>query len=65
LNGNRAEANNRYNQSLGVPVYRGRDAQETVLETGVIRYLYEARGQSVEEYKPDDMPELRADTNHK
>ena len=58
-NGNSSERSTVYRQRVGVPVYSGRDAQQRVLETGVIRRLYEVRGQNVEVYKPTDIPELQ------
>jgi hypothetical protein len=57
-NGNSSETNNQYRQKVGVPVYSGRDAQQRVLETGVVRRLYEVRGQNVRSFQPAEIPEL-------
>lgn len=51
-------ASSSYNQRVGVPVYSGRDAEQRVLDTGVIRDLYLVRGQNVATYKSTDIPEL-------
>lgn len=47
-----------YNQRVGVPVYSGKDTEQRVLDTGVIRDLYLVRGQNVATYKANDIPEL-------
>lgn len=46
------------NQRVGVPVYSGRDAEERVKETGVIRRLYQVKGAEVGDYRVEDVPEL-------
>jgi len=58
VNGTAEETNNLYKQRVGVPVYSGKDAQERVLETGVINQLYKVRGQNVDTYAPGEIPEL-------
>ncbi|HEY1350762.1 MAG TPA: hypothetical protein VGF67_14155 [Ktedonobacteraceae bacterium] len=46
------------NQRVGVPVYSGHDAEQRVIETGIIRRLYEVRGSEVGSYRAEDIPEL-------
>jgi len=46
------------NQRVGVPVYSGRDAEQRVLETGIIRRLYGVKGTEVGTYRVEDIPEL-------
>ncbi len=46
------------NQRVGVPVYSGRDAEERVKETGVIRQLYKVKGTEVRDYREEDVAEL-------
>ena len=43
---------------VGVPVYSGLDAEQRVFETGIIRRLYEVRGDSVGDYTEGEVPEL-------
>ena len=64
LNGNGTETNSSYKQRVGVPVYSGKDAQQRVLETGVIRQLYSVRGQNVDIYPSEEIPELADGRNH-
>ncbi len=64
LNGNGTETNGSYKQRVGVPVYSGKDAQQRVLETGVIRQLYGVRGQNVDIYPSEEIPELADGRNH-
>jgi len=47
-----------YTQMVGVPVYSGLDAEQRVYETGIIRRLYELRGDSVGDYSEEEVPEL-------
>jgi len=47
-------------QRVSIPVYSGQDAQERVIETGIISRLYQLRGQDTPIDSPKDMPELRA-----
>jgi hypothetical protein len=56
LNG--GNANGSYKQRIGVPVYSGKDAEERVLDSGVVYQLYNVRGQNVGVYTPNDIPEL-------
>jgi hypothetical protein len=60
-NGNSQEKNTVYKTKVGVPVYSSRDAQDRVLETGIIRRVYEVRGQNVAAYSSTDVPELQVD----
>lgn len=46
------------NQRVGVPVYSGRDAEQRILETGIIRRLYAVKGSEVGTYRVEDIPEL-------
>ena len=64
LNGNGTETNGSYKQRVGVPVYSGKDAQQRVLETGVIRQLYSVRGQNVDTYPSEEIPELVDGRDH-
>ena len=48
---------------VGVPVYSGLDAEQRVYETGIIRRLYELRGDSVGDYREEEVPELREQGN--
>lgn len=65
LNGNRSAASmTAFNQRVGVPVYSGKDAEERVLETGVIQRLYSVKGSEVGEYKEEDIPELSSTPYH-
>ncbi len=64
LNGNSSETNGSYKQRIGVPVYSGKDAQQRVIETNVIRRLYTVRGQNVELYEPSEIPELAESNGH-
>ncbi len=45
------------NQNVGVPIYSGKDAEERVLSTGVIKFLYDLHDPVVEE-SVDTIPEL-------
>jgi hypothetical protein len=56
-NGSQQTTSNR--QQSGVPVYSGKDAQERVQKTGVIRHLYDFRRQSIDGFDPKDLPELQ------
>jgi hypothetical protein len=47
-----------FTQMVGVPVYSGLDAEKRVYETGIIRRLYEVRGDSVGDYTEEEVPEL-------
>jgi hypothetical protein len=47
-----------FTQMVGVPVYSGLDAEQRVYETGIIRRLYEVRGDSVGAYTEEEVPEL-------
>lgn len=47
-----------FNQRVGVPVYSGQDATDRVQETCVIQRLYEVKGQEVDDYAVEDIPEL-------
>jgi hypothetical protein len=47
-----------FTPTVGVPVYSGLDAEQRVYETGIIRRLYEVRGDSVGDYTEDEVPEL-------
>ena len=47
-----------FTQTVGVPVYSGLDAEQRVYETGIIRRLYEVRGDSVGDYTEEEVPEL-------
>lgn len=59
LNGNPPQSSiGGLNQRVGVPVYSGRDAEERVKETGIIRRLYQVKGTEVGEYGVKDVPEL-------
>jgi hypothetical protein len=61
LNGNSPVASiGSVNQRVGVPVYSSKDAEERVIETGVIHRLYEVKGAEVGDYKVEDIPELAA-----
>lgn len=55
---NGLSTNGGYKQRVGVPVYSGADADQRVLETGVIRQLYYVRGQNVGRYTQNEIPEL-------
>jgi hypothetical protein len=58
-NGNAPQASiGGLNQRVGVPVYSGRDAEQRVIETGIIRRLYEVKGSEVGSYRVEDIPEL-------
>jgi hypothetical protein len=46
------------NQRVGVPVYSGRDAEQRIMETGIIRRLYAVKGSEVGDYRVEDIPEL-------
>jgi hypothetical protein len=46
------------NQRVGVPVYSGRDAEQRILETGIIKRLYAVKGTEVGQYRVEDIPEL-------
>lgn len=46
------------NQRVGVPVYSGRDAEQRVIETGIIKRLYDVKGTEVGSYRVEDIPEL-------
>lgn len=47
------------NQRVGVPIFSGKDAEERVQSTGVLKRLFEAKGEEVGDYKLDDLPELQ------
>jgi hypothetical protein len=51
---------NTLNQRVGVPVYSGKDAEQRVLQTGIIRRLYAVRGKEVGEYQIEKLPEFRS-----
>ena len=66
LDGNRPVGSiSELNQRIGVPVFSGKDAEQRVLQTGIIRRLYAVRGKEVGEYQIEKLPELRsvADSN--
>jgi hypothetical protein len=59
LNGNTPIASiGSYNQRVGVPVYSGSDAEARVIETCVIKRLYEVKGSEVGNFSSEDIPEL-------
>ena len=49
---------NGFNQRVGVPIFSGNDAEQRVRATGVIRSLYEVRGEEVGDYDVKDLPEF-------
>ncbi len=46
------------NQRVGVPIFSGRDAEERVQATGVIKSLYQRRGKEVGTYRIEELPEF-------
>lgn len=46
------------NQRVGVPIFSGSDAEQRVQNTGVIKALYEVRGEEVGNYAVKDLPEF-------
>ncbi|HLG64604.1 MAG TPA: hypothetical protein VKY19_21880 [Ktedonosporobacter sp.] len=48
-----------YNHYIGVPVYSGQDAEKRVLDTGVIKRLYQVKRLHVKDYPDEDIPELQ------
>ena len=63
INSNGTGANGFQRQRIGVPVYSGHNAEQRVMETGVIRQMYSIRGQNVSEYTADEIPELADDAH--
>lgn len=59
LNGNNPQTYTMYNQLVGVPVYSGQDAENRILETGVIKRIYQVKRLNVHEYALGDIPELQ------
>src|SRR5262249_22665875 len=58
-NGNVAHSDIDYSRG-SIPVYSGRDAEELVCKTGIVRQLYTVRDKRiVDGYDPADFPELR------
>src|SRR5450755_440788 len=47
------------NQRVGVPIFSGKDAEQRVKETNVVKKLYSVRGQEVSAYKVEEIPELQ------
>jgi len=58
INSNGAETNSTYKQRVGVPVYSSKEAQQRVLKAGVIHQLYSVRGQMINDFSLDELPEL-------
>lgn len=47
------------NRRVGVPVYSGKDAEQRVLKTGVIKNLYRVKGVEVDPFNEQEFPELQ------
>jgi hypothetical protein len=55
LNGKTPRA---YNQFVGVPVYSGQDAENRVLETGIVKRVYQVKRLNVKDYSSDEIDEI-------
>lgn len=54
-----AHSINSLNQRVGVPVFSGQDAEQRVLQTGVIKKLFAVSGKAEGDYPIDKLPEFQ------